>query len=196
MKKDRFILIKVKEDYIEYLRKYDSKVQINSSDAKKDNKPFVGVLFEIDKIEYFVPISSNKKDKLYKMFDTYVETNKKPIDMFFIEEIQNGKRTLLSVLNLNNMIPINEKAKITYNIEDDKDYSLLVKEIAYCNKHREEIKRDSKKIYNAVKKHTWASLEKRCCNFSLLEEKSREYTNINNQRTKLKSIYDDFDIEK
>ena len=143
MKKDRFILIKVKEDYIEYLRKYDSKVQINSSDAKKDNKPFVGVLFEIDKIEYFVPISSNKKDKLYKMFDTYVETNKKPIDMFFIEEIQNGKRTLLSVLNLNNMIPINEKAKITYNIEDDKDYSLLVKEIAYCNKHREEIKRDS-----------------------------------------------------
>lgn len=154
MKKDRFILIKVKEDYIEYLRKYDSKVQINSSDAKKDNKPFVGVLFEIDKIEYFVPISSNKKDKLYKMFDTYVETNKKPIDMFFIEEIQNGKRTLLSVLNLNNMIPINEKAKITYNIEDDKDYSLLVKEIAYCNKHREEIKRDSKKIYNAVKKHT------------------------------------------
>lgn len=196
MKKDRFILIKVKEDYIEYLRKYDSKVQINSSDAKKDNKPFVGVLFEIDKIEYFVPISSNKKDKLYKMFDTYVETNKKPIDMFFIEEIQNGKRTLLSVLNLNNMIPINEKAKITYNIEDDKDYSLLVKEIAYCNKHREEIKRDSKKIYNAVKKHTWASLEKRCCNFSLLEEKSREYTNISNQRTKLKSIYDDFDIEK
>ena len=121
MKKDRFILIKVKEDYIEYLRKYDSKVQINSSDAKKDNKPFVGVLFEIDKIEYFVPISSNKKDKLYKMFDTYVETNKKPIDMFFIEEIQNGKRTLLSVLNLNNMIPINEKAKITYNIEDDKE---------------------------------------------------------------------------
>ena len=196
MKKDRFILIKVKEDYIEYLRKYDSKVQINSSDAKKDNKPFVGVLFEIDKIEYFVPISSNKKDKLYKMFGTYVETNKKPIDMFFIEEIQNGKRTLLSVLNLNNMIPINEKAKITYNIEDDKDYSLLVKEIAYCNKHREEIKRDSKKIYNAVKKHTWASLEKRCCNFSLLEEKSREYTNISNQRTKLKSIYDDFDIEK
>ena len=94
------------------------------------------------------------------------------------------------------MIPINEKAKITYNIEDDKDYSLLVKEIAYCNKHREEIKRDSKKIYNAVKKHTWASLEKRCCNFSLLEEKSREYTNISNQRTKLKSIYDDFDIEK
>ena len=196
MKKDRFILIKVKEYYIEYLRKYDSKVQINSSDAKKDNKPFVGVLFEIDKIEYFVPISSNKKDKLYKMFGTYVETNKKPIDMFFIEEIQNGKRTLLSVLNLNNMIPINEKAKITYNIEDDKDYSLLVKEIAYCNKHREEIKRDSKKIYNAVKKHTWASLEKRCCNFSLLEEKSREYTNISNQRTKLKSIYDDFDIEK
>ena len=65
MKKEnlsKLILIRIDEEYISYLRKYDSKVQINSSVLHKDNKPFVGVLFEINNLKYFVPISSNKKD--------------------------------------------------------------------------------------------------------------------------------------
>lgn len=51
MKKEnlsKLILIRIDEEYISYLRKYDSKVQINSSALHKDNKPFVGVLFEIN----------------------------------------------------------------------------------------------------------------------------------------------------
>ena len=104
MKKEnlsKLILIRIDEEYISYLRKYDSKVQINSSALHKDNKPFVGVLFEINHLKYFVPISSNKKDKLSRMFNKYVETGKKPIDMFFIEETYNDERKFLSVLNLN-----------------------------------------------------------------------------------------------
>ena len=60
MKKEnlsKLILIRIDEEYISYLRKYDSKVQINSSVLHKDNKPFVGVLFEINNLKYFVPIS-------------------------------------------------------------------------------------------------------------------------------------------
>ena len=134
MKKEnlsKLILIRIDEEYISYLRKYDSKVQINSSALHKDNKPFVGVLFEINNLKYFVPISSNKKDKLSRMFNKYVETGKKPIDMFFIEETCNDKRKLLSVLNLNNMIPVCDKAIINYNISQDKDYFLLRKEIEF-----------------------------------------------------------------
>lgn len=119
-------LIRVNPEYIKYLRKYDKKVQLNSREIHKENKPFVGVLFQINKIEYFVLISSNKKEKLVSMFQNYLKTNQKPIDMFFVEEI--------SVLNINNMIPIVEEAKINFNIEKDKDFSLLRKEIDYCNK--------------------------------------------------------------
>ena len=53
MKKEnlsKLILIRIDEEYISYLRKYDSKVQINSSVLHKDNKPFVGVLFEINNL--------------------------------------------------------------------------------------------------------------------------------------------------
>lgn len=54
MKKEnlsKLILIRIDEEYISYLRKYDSKVQINSSVLHKDNKPFVGVLFEINNLK-------------------------------------------------------------------------------------------------------------------------------------------------
>lgn len=71
------------------------------------------------------------------MFNKYVETGKKPIDMFFIEEIHNDERKLLSVLNLNNMIPVCDSAIINYNISQDKDYFLLRKEIEFCNLYKE-----------------------------------------------------------
>ena len=95
------------------------------------------------------------------MFNKYVETGKKPIDMFFIEETYNNERKLLSVLNLNNMIPVCDSAIINYNISQDKDYFLLRKEIEFCNKHKEKIISDSKRIYNAVTTHSWQSHEKR-----------------------------------
>ena len=174
---DKLILIRVQPEYITYLRKFDNKVQLNSREEHKDNKPFVGVLFKINNIEYFVPISSNGKEKFNRIYENYVKNGIKPIDMFFIEDDTNNSRKLISILNLNNMIPIPENAKIYFNIEQDKDFSLLVKEIKYCNMHKEEIIKNSKKIYNAVTKHTWGSLEKRCCNFSLLEEKSKLYEN-------------------
>ena len=123
--------------------------------------------------------SSSRKDKLSRMFNKYVETGKKPIDMFFIEETYNNERKLLSVLNLNNMIPVCDSAIINYNISQDKDYFLLRKEIEFCNIHKEKIISDSKRIYNAVTTHSWQSLENRCCNFKLLEEKCIYYQSQN-----------------
>ena len=75
------------------------------------------------------------------------------------------------------MIPIVEEAKIEFNIEEDKDFSLLRKEIDYCNKHRQEIIKNSIRVYNAVIRHEWESLEKRCCDFKLLEQKCKQYKN-------------------
>lgn len=118
-------LIRVNPKFIKYLRKYDKKVQLNSKEIHKENKPFVGVLFQINKIEYFVPISSNKKEKLFNMFQNYLKTNQKPID--------------------------------------------------YCNKHRQEIIKNNIRVYNAVIRHEWETLEKRCCDFKLLEQKCKQY---------------------
>ena len=52
-------LIRVNQEYIKFLRKFDNHVQDNSNE--KNNKPYLGVLLEKDEQKYFVPLSSPKE---------------------------------------------------------------------------------------------------------------------------------------
>lgn len=60
-------IVKVDSKYCDYLRRYDNKVVYNKFD--KELRPFIGVLFKIDNIEYFAPLSSPKPKHL-KMKNT------------------------------------------------------------------------------------------------------------------------------
>ena len=60
-----FKIVRVDSDYCDYLRKFDSKVIYNKR-AKK-LRPFIGILFKIEKWKYFAPLSSPKpKHKIMK----------------------------------------------------------------------------------------------------------------------------------
>ena len=84
-----FKIVKVNYKYCDFLRKYDNKVSYNA--GTKDLRPFIGVLFKIDKFEYFAPLSSPKK-KHKQLRNT--------IDLI---KINKGK---YGVINFNNMIPV------------------------------------------------------------------------------------------
>ena len=56
---NRLKLVKLDTDYCNYLRKYDSKVPYNA--GTKDLRTFIGVLFMVEKCEYFAPLSSPKE---------------------------------------------------------------------------------------------------------------------------------------
>ena len=45
----------IKDEYINYLKKYDAKVV----DNKKGKRPYVGVVLEIDGIKYYTRIEEN-----------------------------------------------------------------------------------------------------------------------------------------
>lgn len=51
-------IVKVESKYCNYLRKYDSCVPYNA--GTKELRPFIGVLFRVNKLEYFAPLSSPK----------------------------------------------------------------------------------------------------------------------------------------
>ena len=51
-------IVKVNTKYCNYLRKYDNKVVYNI--GIKELRPFIGVLFKVNKYEYFAPLSSPK----------------------------------------------------------------------------------------------------------------------------------------
>lgn len=173
MLKEKIKIIKIDPNYIEYLGKFDSKVQFNKKELNKQNKPYVGILFSINSRKYYVPISSaDKKTKLNKMYQKYSKSAKEPIDIVFITD---KNKKLLSALNLNNMIPVADNSIINYDITKDKDAGLLIKEYNYCMKHKEKIRKRAIKIYNMINLHTNLNLEERCCNFKLLEEKCKEY---------------------
>ncbi len=165
-------LIRVNEKYVEYLKKFDNKVQDNLNE--KRNKPYLGVLLERENKKYFVPLSSPKIK--HQKFIELEKENELPIDIFLIKELDDNNK-LIGVLNLNNMIPVTDDVIEYFNIREDKDYSLLKKEYIYCIKNQNEIIKRANKIYDLVTKHNKLSLIKRSCNFKLLEAKSEEFKN-------------------
>ena len=73
------------------------------------------------------------------------------------------------------MIPVNNTEIINFDInkEGKKYRQILISQYHFCNKHIEEIQIKALQTYNKSQKNKF--LRKICCNFKLLEEKSKEY---------------------
>jgi len=159
-------IVRVNSEYCDYLRKFDSKVAYNK--LEKELRPFIGVLFKIDKCEYFAPLSSPKPKHL-KMKNT--------IDFFKI------KRGELGAVNFNNMIPVKKEnytlvdlEKETLTVSEMKYQKLLKEQLDWLNSNYNQVKDKSYKLYQLYTKQKLPdNIKSRCCNFVLLEEKCYEY---------------------
>ena len=149
-----FYTVSVK--YCDYLRKNDACVSINYD--KKEKRPYIGILFEVDGKRYFAPLSS-PKPKHRKM--------KNGIDFL---KINNG---LYGAINFNNMIPVPEMCihKVDIMREPDSKYkNLLQNQLTWCNKNEKRIMAMAQKLYYRYVNGTLPSnVRHRCCNFSLDE---------------------------
>ena len=157
----QLIIVQLNTDYCNYLRQFDSKVPYNYNDKKI--RPFVGVLFTVNKCMYFAPLSSPK-----------------PKHIKMISKMDYGK---LGAINFNNMVPVTDN-NIIYldlnkkcNSESEKQYmTLLKKQLNWLNRYSKNLHEKSKKLYDKYVNGTLnANIAKRCCNFPLLEEKCEEY---------------------
>ena len=157
-------LVKVDYKYCNYLRKYDNKVSYN--EGIKELRPYVGVLFKINDIEYFAPLSS-PKEKHLKIKNT--------LDFYKIDD---GN---LGVINFNNMIPVNSNnyELLALDSEEIKYRKLLLEQLDYLNKNYFQVISKSYKLYNLyINNKSPMNIKNRCCNFSLLEVKCNEYNKI------------------
>lgn len=141
------------------MRKFDKRVAYNK--YFKELRTFVGILFTIDECLYFALLSSPKKKHL-KMKNT--------IDFYKIDD---GK---LGAVNFNNMIPVKEEYydvillyKDIFDDEEQKYQELLKDQFNWLNKHYNQIKNISKKLYDMYNSNKLpSSIKERCCNFKLL----------------------------
>lgn len=57
---NKLMLYTVDDDYIEQLTKIDSKIAHNKADSRTQTRKYIGILFEINGLKYFVNLSSYK----------------------------------------------------------------------------------------------------------------------------------------
>lgn len=141
-------IVIVDSKYCAYLKKYDSRVLDNTS--KKENRPFIGILFKINDLEYFAPLSS-PKSKHKKMTNTIdfhkIENN------YYDDKDKKNKKQLLGVINFNNMIPLKNNNytvvdfnKICKTIEEEKYIKLLRIEFEFIGDNFEKLKKKALKF--------------------------------------------------
>lgn len=159
-------IVKVNTKYCNYLRKYDNKVVYNI--GIKELRPFIGVLFKVNKYEYFAPLSSPK------------EKHKRIMNTLDLIKIKNGE---YGVVNLNNMIPVNKNNYIEFDLNKKNDnelelhrIQLLTNQLRWLTQNKKEIYTKSKVLYNLyINNKLPKNVKDRCCNYPLLEEKCNEY---------------------
>ncbi len=153
----------IDEEYIDYMCQFDKHLFHNKQAHQTNKRKYIGILFKVDNLDYFVPLSSFKP-KHESMNET-------------IDFIKLGN---YAVVNLGSMLPV---VKICChfvdfsNIDDKKYRCLLVAEYLEIKSHAELILKNAKIVYShKLHKGNGTPLARRCADFKLLEQKALEYS--------------------
>lgn len=152
-------LYKVEDRYIRYLHSRDNRVQFN----KNARRPYVGVVFDFGRFNYFVPMESPKPN------------HKKIKSGKHILKLKNGE---YGMLGFNNMIPVHKDALIEFDINsetDEKYRRLLQRQVDVCNRMKADILDHAQKTYFDVTTNRNDFLVSISCDFKKLEKACREY---------------------
>ena len=146
--------------YILYLSKFQEHLFL--SDGDKSNRKYIGIILEINNYKYFAPLSSFK-EKHKKM--------KENVDLIKIRDY--------AVININNMVPVPNRAYKLVDINGVKDRNyrfLLQAENREINKQKNRILKNASIVYTHKLKYKNSTLlSKRTNDFSLLEKAYNNY---------------------
>ena len=152
----------IDEKYIDFLSHYSEHLFHNAKIQQNYSRKYIGILFEINGMKYFAPLSSFKP-KHKRLCET--------IDFIKIGD--------MAVLNLNNMFPVPGGVYSLKNPNTEQNWqykTLLNNEIRIIKQKSEIIISNAKAVYEHKMTNDGKSkLSQRCNDFKLLEIKCREY---------------------
>ena len=164
-------LFNIDENYIDFLKQFDKNVMNHSSNKYKKTRKYIGVLLEVNGFKYLAPLSSPKKTD-------YLENGKIRKSIITLIRIVYEDR-LLGSIKLSNMIPVsNERVIEYYDIEKETDLKykdLVSNELEFIYQNKELIIKNAKKLYKQKLLNLDIGYIKNTVNFTLLEEKAKEY---------------------
>ncbi len=156
---EKLRLYHIREGYVEFLHKADSRVQLN----KGEHRPYVGIVMTIGEYEYYVPLESPKPNHA---------------------NIKSGGPVLkldggtLGIMGFNNMLPVKRYQLIEFDISavsDVKYRTLLLKQLAFIEKNKRVIYDRAAATYRKATDGKNPFYRKICCNFKKLESICDKY---------------------
>lgn len=153
----QFKFYEVDKEYVKFLQRHEGKIPNISYDT---NDKFVcGVLFDINGMKYFAPISSFTKQQKTNVL------------------IKSASGKIISSVRLSFMFPIPEQLVRVkdFSKEEYRYKRLLMEELDFCNKNSHKIVKKALYIYQTVKDGSDALLKKNCCDFDRLESVYTQY---------------------
>jgi protein AbiQ len=155
-------IFEVENKYVDYLSSYAPHMFLNKKPGQHNERKYIGILLEVNGLKYFAPLSSFK-----------------PKHRKIQESVDFVKFGDMAVLNINNMFPVPEgsyKRYVIANVKDKQYKKLLMNEYRILRVRQEKIRSNAVTVYNhRIKNGDSTKLGKRCNDFKLLEEKSKEY---------------------
>lgn len=167
-------IYKIDIGYLKFLHTFDNRVQYNPNydDNKNQNRPYLGVLLNVNGCNYFAPLEHPRPSH---------RTLKNNLHIFKIKE---GR---LGIIGLNNMIPVPQQALISFDINKEPNSHILISQYIECKRHWSNIESRANAVYQRRVILQNRLDKKFCCDFSLLEKKCIEYNKIQNQQQTLSS---------
>jgi protein AbiQ len=166
----------VNRHYIEFLQKFDASVMKLDNPNYKVNKFAIGVVFKVNEINYFAPVSSIKKKQLNNIDDTNLEDFYEKLSYPIVLDTF-GREEIVATIKFNYMIPIHHKdvrSVITSKLQPMGYKKFVDNQYSFCLKNHAAIKNMAAKVYsNAVNRVD--DFDKLCVDFKKLEEKYQSW---------------------
>lgn len=155
-------IYEVNPQYIDYLIPYAPHLFQNKQPGQHNERKYIGIVLIVNDMNYFAPLSSFKA-KHKKM--------KNALDFIKIGDY--------AVININNMFPV-PSGEYTYvdipTVKNPQYRKLLMTEYRIIRKLQDKIMKNATEVYkHKLKNGDTTALAKRCNDFKLLEEKSKNF---------------------
>ena len=147
---EEFKLYSVSDQYVEWLRKDFPNVYSNKIDARTHTRKYLGVVLQIGKYSYYIPMSS-PKDSDYQIagVNKVIKKSIVPIVRIVVKNAA-GEKELKGTLRISHMIPVPASELILYDLENESDSTykdLVQNEMIFIRKNREKIATNAKLLY-------------------------------------------------
>lgn len=153
-------LYEINPKYIKYLAQYQEHIFI--SDGNKASRKYIGIVLQINGMNYFAPLSSFKP-KHKKM--------KESVDFIKIRDY--------AVININNMVPVPEGEYHLVDVNGTKDMQyryLMQAESREINRQRNRIIKNADIVYkHKLRNGDTTPLARRTNDFKELEKRCKQY---------------------